>query len=139
MIITLIFLVGLVIWAGLLILDVCCVIDLDDNLYESAVAFCVISVIGSITALLFVLSAHVGIDKSIEASRMDRQNIEAQIMVIKSDYEDISKTEVINRVYDWNKRVYEKKYWSENPWTSWFHSKHYVESLDYISIDFIRE
>ena len=52
-----------------------------------------------------------------------------------SDYEDASKAAVIQRVYEWNKKVYNAKYWSSNPLTNWFWNKKYVDSLEYIELE----
>ena len=48
------------------------------------------------------------------------------------DAENISKSDVIKDVSEWNKMVLEKKYWSKNPWTSWFFSQKVVDDLKYI-------
>lgn len=53
---------------------------------------------------------------------------------LSSNYEDVSKTTVIQKAYDWNKKVYNAQYWSNNIWTNWFWSKKYVDSLKYIEL-----
>lgn len=99
---------------------------------------CVLSVIGGII-LFFVLTAiicsHINIDKKIQEAQMERESIERQIECISSNYEDVSKVSVIERVYEWNKKVYSQRYWLNSPWTSWFYSKKYVDSLEYIDME----
>lgn len=52
-----------------------------------------------------------------------------------SEYENTSRMELIQKVFEWNQEVYSAKYWSENPWTSCFWSKNYMDSLTYIDTD----
>ena len=99
---------------------------------------CVLSVIGGII-LFFVLTAiigsHINIDKQIQEAQMERESNERQIECVSSNYEDVSKTNVIVRIYEWNKEVYSQKYKLNSPWTSWFYSKKYVDSLEYIEME----
>lgn len=99
---------------------------------------CVLSVIGGII-LFFVLTAiigsHINIDKQIQEAQMERESIEKQLECISSNYEDVSRMSVIERVYEWDKEVYSQKYRLNSPWTSWFYSKKYVDSLEYIDME----
>ena len=88
-----------------------------------------------VLALLFGLAGHVAIDKKIIDSNYERESIVKQIECINSDYEDVSKSKVIENAYEWNNKVRNAKYWSENPFTNWFWSKKYVDSLKYINTD----
>ena len=99
---------------------------------------CVLSVIGGIIlffVLIAIIFSHINIDKKIQEAQMERESIERQIECISNNYEDVSKASVIERVYEWNKKVYSQRYWLNNPWTSWFYSKKYVDSLEYIEMD----
>ena len=68
-------------------------------------------------------------------ANLERECIVNQIECIDAEYEDVSKTIVIQNVYEWNKKVHTAQYWSSNPWTSWFWSKKYVNSLKYIELE----
>ena len=68
-------------------------------------------------------------------ANLERECIVNQIEYIDAGYEDVSKTIVIQNVYEWNKKVHAAQYWSSNPWTSWFWSKKYVNSLKYIELE----
>ena len=68
-------------------------------------------------------------------ANLERECIVNQIEYIDAEYEDVSKTIVIQNVYEWNKKVHTAQYWSSNPWTSWFWSKKYVNSLKYIELE----
>ena len=67
-------------------------------------------------------------------AQLDRESIIQQLECVASNYEDVSKTTVIDKVYQWNKGVHSAKYWSQNLWTNWFWSKEYVYSLKYIDM-----
>lgn len=92
---------------------------------------------GAIVLFCFVMliSAHTNIDKKIHDADMQYKSLVKQVECIDSDYEDVSKASVIENVYEWNKDVYDAKYWSGNKWTNWFWSKEYVDSLKYIEME----
>ena len=74
-------------------------------------------------------------NKYIYEYSLERESIVKQVECISSDYEDVSKATVIANVYDWNKEVHNMKYWAKNPWTSWFYSQKFVDSLEYIELE----
>lgn len=78
---------------------------------------------------------HTAVDKSIYESEMQYESLTKQLQTIDSEYEDISKAEVIQKVYDWNTKVYKSKYWTESPWTNWLYSEKYSDSLKYIEME----
>lgn len=92
---------------------------------------------GAIVLFCFVMliSAHANIDKKIHDADMQYKSLVKQVECIDSDYEDVSKASVIKNVYEWNKDVYDAKYWSGNKWTNWFYDKDYVDSLKYIEME----
>lgn len=109
------------------------------NLGESILGISVISLIigfmGTIIFVIIIIYANVAADKDIHDSQLEYESIVKQVECINTEYEDVSKTTVIQNVYDWNKEVYNAKYWSENPWTNWFWNKKYVDSLKYIELE----
>ena len=95
-------------------------------------------VIGSlftIICLSAIIVSHCGIDHQIYQKQLEHESIVKQIECIDSDYEDVSKADIIQKVYDWNSYVHSTKYWSGNPWTSWFNSKRLTDSLKYIELE----
>ena len=83
----------------------------------------------------FIIDVNVTAEKDIYNAHLERECIVKQLEIINSDYEDVSKSTVIQNVYDWNEKVHDAKYWSSNPWTSWFWNKKYVDSLEYIELE----
>lgn len=89
----------------------------------------------SVVCLVMLILAHVHVDKQIHDADVKYESLVKQVECIDSDYEDMSKASVIENVYEWNKDVYDAKYWSENKWTNWFYDKDYVDSLKYIEME----
>ena len=94
-----------------------------------------ISVIGFIFligCIIIIIYTHVGENKNIEMNNIEYESLCHRLEIVNSEYEDMSKSDVIKDVSEWNKMVLEKKYWSKNPWTSWFFSQKVVDELKYI-------
>ena len=85
-----------------------------------------------ICCIIGIICAHVGENKNIEMNNIEYESLCNRLEIINSDYEDMSKSDVIKDVSEWNKMVLEKKYWAKNPWTSWFFSQKVVDELKYI-------
>ena len=84
---------------------------------------------------LVAITNHTIVDSQIHAKQMEYESIIRQLQIIDSEYEDVSKAEIIQKVYDWNTAVYQSKYWAKNPWTNWLCSKKYSDSLEYIEME----
>lgn len=94
--------------------------------------------IGSISSILFILiiiSAHVMAPKQIQLNKMNYEGLCKRYETIKSDYEDVSKSQVIADITAWNMDVYNTKYWTENPWTNWFNPREIADNIDYIPLE----
>lgn len=130
---------------GLLVLGIICFIIYNNNYslsYKTEDFISIICIFSSfiggfitLTALIFIISAHCTVNKDIYDASMERACIIKQIESVNTDYEDVSKVTVIQNVYGWNKEVRDAQYWSKNPWTSWFYSEDYVDSLYYIETE----
>lgn len=107
--------------------------------YDSLdVGGCVCMLLGEIATFIVVvviIIGHTGVDTSIYKAHMQRESIIKQIECVNSKYEDITRSKVIEKAYDWNKNVYSAKYWGKNPFTNWFWSQEYVDSLEYIDLE----
>ena len=103
--------------------------DIEDDI---PVVLSVISFVFLICCIVGIICAHVGENKNIEMNNIEYESLCQRLEIINSDYEDISKSDVIKDVSEWNKMVLEKKYWAKNPWTSWFLSQKVVDDLKYI-------
>lgn len=84
---------------------------------------------------VIAITHHIAVDKDINETEMQYESLTKQLQTINSEYEDVSKEEVIQKVYDWNTNVYKWKYWTDSPWTNWLYSKKYADSLRYIELE----
>lgn len=85
--------------------------------------------------MIVIICAHVGVDYKINEDHMQYEGLCHRLEIINSDYEDVSKSEVIKDVTEWNTRVYHDQYWTNSPLTNWFYSKERTEALQYIPLD----
>lgn len=79
-----------------------------------------------------IICAHVGVDAVIEENRIEYEALCERQEIVESKYEDVSKSDVIKDIAEWNKKVYSCKHWANNPWTNWFYSKRVVDDLKMI-------
>lgn len=131
MIITLIFIIMLIL--GIIIVRNCS--NRDDDL--DAIGFFLITV-GSILlsiSLIIIIVNHSTADKTIRENKIEYDGLYKRYEVIQSEYEDVSKSQVIADITEWNKDVYNTKYWAENPWTNWFNPKSVADNLEYIPLE----
>lgn len=122
--------------AGVLILDKTHFSDIVDDI----VCFITVlsGVLGSITicvCLLLILGSHFDVDYDIHKAQLERDSIIKQLEYIDAEYENVSKVEIIQKIYEWNQKVYSEKRGSENLWINWFYSKKYADSLEYIEFN----
>lgn len=94
----------------------------------------IMAVIAILIELPLIICRHCTANKDIYEYNIERESIVKQVECISSDYEDVSKATVIANVYDWNKEVYNMKYWAKSPWTSWFYSQKFADSMEYIEL-----
>ena len=95
----------------------------------------VLSLFGIVAAAIMtaiIISEHVGIDVRIEEKRIEYEALCERYEIVTSEYEDVSKSDVIKDIAEWNKNVYGYKYWTYNPLTSWFHSRRFADELKMI-------
>ena len=129
---------------GLLFLAIICFVcckkclfsyEVDDFIGAIGIILCIAGISATLISGTIIGCANIGVDRDIYTAKLEYDAIVKQVECINSNYEDISKAAVIQRVYEWNKKVYTAKYWSNNLWTSWFWNKKYVDSLEYIELE----
>ena len=91
--------------------------------------------VGFLIIFAFMIwSVHLSADAEIAKDQIKYESLCKRYEIIQSEYEDVSKTEVIKDIAKWNMAVQHEKYWSENLLTNWFYSKKHADSLQYIDI-----
>lgn len=81
--------------------------------------------IATCIAVVAIIIGHTGVDVDIHKANAERESIIKQIECVNSDYEDITRQKVIEKAYNWSK----------SPFTNWFWSQEYVDSLEYIDLE----
>ena len=116
------------------------VILLRKDEYEEGVLFglgLLFTVGGGLIAFIMaicIICAHVGVDATIEENRIEYESLCERYEIAESEYEDVSKSDVIKDIAEWNKNVYSTKHWAYNPWTNWFYSKRIADDLKMIEV-----
>ena len=82
-----------------------------------------------------IICAHVGVDAVVEENRIEYESLCQRYEIVTSEYEDVSKSDVIKDIAEWNKNVYSEKHWAYNPWTSWFYSKRVADDMKMIEME----
>lgn len=95
------------------------------------VFFGVGAIVGCIM-LLMIITEHVGVSATIAKNQIEYESLCERQELISSEYEDVSKSDVIKDIAEWNKTVYSYKHWANNPWTSWFCSKKIADNMEMI-------
>ena len=95
------------------------------------------TILAGMALIIFVsmiISAHAFDSKKIADNKMEYEALCKRVEIINSDYEDVSKSDIIKDVAKWNKKVYSEKYWGKNIWTSWFYDQDVIDELEYIDL-----
>lgn len=109
-------------------------LKLDDFEIVSTIGF-ILGLGGIVVAVImsaWILMEHVGVDVQIEEKRIEYEALCERYEIATSEYEDVSKSDVIKDVAEWNKEVYSYKHWAYNPWTNWFYSRRLADELKMI-------
>ncbi len=92
-------------------------------------------IVGSVITfimIMMILFEHIGVSARIEEKRIEYESLCERYEIITSEYEDVSKSDVIKDIAEWNQDVYTYKHWAHNPWTNWFYSRKLADELEMI-------
>ena len=106
--------------------------EYDGITYGLGLLFTVTGGIMAFIAVACIVCAHIGVDAQIEKNRIEYESLCERNEIVVSEYEDVSKSDVIKDIAEWNKKVYSYKHWAYNPWTNWFYSKRVVDQMKMI-------
>ena len=129
MIITIIFVLMIII--GLIVIK----IDRYDDLDILAALVTIVGAVGLLFCIVIISTQHACAGKMIYSNQIYYDGLCKRLEIIQSDYEDVSKSQVIKEVSEWNMDVYNTKYWTESPWTNWFNPREIADNLDYIPLE----
>lgn len=92
-----------------------------------------------ILCVIIIISTHIETEVQIQNNKITYQSILDRANCIDTEYEDVSKSEIIKEIAEWNKEVNELKYLSNNLWFNWLFNKKVADNLEYIDIYIIGE
>lgn len=117
---------------------VCIHIDSNCNAFSTEVFGVLLTIFGSsalIISITIIIVSHACADYTIKKNKIEYEGLCKRYEIIKSEYEDVSKSDMIGDITGWNMEVYRTKYWTENPWTNWFNPKDIADNMDYIPLE----
>ena len=94
-----------------------------------------ILIIGSIAmfvCLVIILCQQTMTTREINRNAIRYESLQKRLEIVNSEYEDVSKSDVIKDIAKWNQEGYDYKYWNNNLFTNWFYSDKVAESYKYI-------
>lgn len=106
--------------------------------YELDVIGFVLTFISSITLiilLIVIIVTHATANNTIQQNKINYDGLCKRYEIVKSEYEDVSRSDVIADITAWNMNVQDTKYWTYNPWTNWFNPKSIADNLEYIPLE----
>lgn len=111
-----------------------------DKTYNNALIECgfvaaVVGILAAVIMVFLIIIAHIGVDVTIEKNRIKYESLCERYELIASEYEDVSKSDIIKEITEWNLSVYSEKHWANNPWTNWFYSKRVADSVEMIEME----
>lgn len=109
--------------------------EFDTFLIATGAIAAVFGAIAIFISLCIFVTVHCNENYEIEKAKIEYDGLVNRLEIINSEYEDVSKSDVVSDITEWNSKVYSRKYWTENKWTNWYNSKKYADSLNYIDLE----
>lgn len=106
----------------------------NEALMECGFVVAIVGILVAATMVCIIIFAHIGVDVTIEKNRIKYESLCKRYELITSEFEDVSKSDIIKDITEWNLFVYSEKHWANNPWTNWFYSKRLADSVEMIEI-----
>lgn len=95
----------------------------------------IFGLIGLSASLILIVIAHTIANKTIQQNKINYDGLCRRYEIVESEYEDVSKSDVIADITAWNMDVYNTKYWTYNIWTNWFNPRSIADNLEYIPLE----
>ena len=100
---------------------------------ENAIIFTfLLGILITVFCSVAIIFGHMGVNNQIQKNKIEYDSLCKRLEIINSEYEDISKSDIIKDIADWNGKVQNCKYWSKNLWTNWFYSDKEISKLEFI-------
>ena len=130
----------ILIFLGMIVLGIVILKILEEHDFDDLISF--FATLGIVTGLvcltvsiILIIANYVTVPSTIQGNKLKYESLCKRCEIVKSGYEDISKSDLIDDIAEWNSYVYDTKYWTSNPWTSWFNPQKIADNLDYINLN----
>lgn len=120
---------------GIIILKILEEHDFDDLISFLATLSIVTGSICLTASIILIITNYFTVPSTIQENKLKYESLCKRYEIVNSGYEDVSKSDLIDDIAEWNAYVYDTKYWTNNPWTSWFNPQKIADNLDYINLD----
>lgn len=98
------------------------------------IIFITLGIITSVIVIVIFCVCSLNANYQTGQDNIKYESLCKRLEVINSEYEDVSKSEVIKDIYLWNEKVYRWNYWNDNLLTNWLISDKIVYNLKSIDI-----
>jgi archaellum component FlaF (FlaF/FlaG flagellin family) len=102
-----------------------------DTEYLGAVIF-ITGCIVMFGCLISIMGNHIAATRQMNKNKIQYESLQKRLEIVNSEYEDVSKSDVIKDIANWNQEAYNYKYWNSNLFTNWMYSDKVAESYKYI-------
>lgn len=92
----------------------------------------VLGCIAMIACITIIICQHAETTTRINNNKIQYESLQKRLEIVNSEYEDVSKSDVIKDIANWNQEVYDYNYWNNNPFTNWMYSDKVADSYKYI-------
>lgn len=93
---------------------------------------CILGCIAMLGCLIGIICEHAMTTKQINKNKIQYESLQKRLEIVNSEYEDVSKSDVIKDIANWNQEAYDYNYWNNNLFTNWMYSDKVAESYKYI-------
>ncbi len=95
-------------------------------------AICILGCIVMLGCLTTIICQHAVATKQMNKNKIQYESLQRRLEIVNSEYEDVSKSDVIKDIANWNQEAYDYNYWNSNLFTNWMYSDKVAESYKYI-------
>lgn len=104
----------------------------DGDVGVSGVMIFILGCIAMVACITIIICQHSTATTQINKNKIQYESLQKRLEIVNSEYEDVSKSDVIKDIADWNQEVYNYNYWNNNLFTNWMYSDKVAESYKYI-------
>lgn len=104
-----------------------------DNTIQALTA--IFSGMALIISIVVICVNAIKADYNVQQNKIKYDSLVQRLEIVNTEYEDVSKSDVIKDVAEWNAMVNSQKYWNDNILIGVYFNNKVVENLEYIEIN----